>query len=108
MHVFFLILDDILALNKPHGLTMTRTGGGNHRADQHTVQKYLPFLARASGTGEVYPVHRLDRSTSGVLLLAKTKAMQAKLVDLFKRRMVDKRYWAIVRGVPEPTEGERL
>ena len=100
------IADDILALNKPFGMGMTRTGT-DPKEDLHTIQKYLPFLARASGVQDIYPVHRLDKSTSGVLLFAKTRAMRIKLVDLFRRRMVDKRYWAIVRGVPEPTEGER-
>ena len=36
---------------------------------------------------------------------AKTKEMHLKLVDLFKRRAVDKRYWVIVKGVPEPSQG---
>ena len=47
-------------------------------------------------------VHRLDRGTSGVLVVAKTEAARSGLVEVFKRHDVDRRYWAIVDGVPVP------
>ena len=53
-------------------------------------------------------VHRLDATTSGVLLLAKSKDMHKTLTDLFRRRMIDKRYWALVRSTPHPDEGMKI
>jgi 23S rRNA pseudouridine955/2504/2580 synthase len=50
-------------------------------------------------------VHRLDRDTSGVLLLGKTPTAAAALAGAFARRRAAKTYWAIVWGVPKPAEG---
>lgn len=58
----------------------------------------------ASGSDPTRPgiVHRLDRGTSGVLVVAKTPAAYRNLVEMFKAHAVDRRYWAIVDGVPDP------
>jgi 23S rRNA pseudouridine955/2504/2580 synthase len=50
-------------------------------------------------------VHRLDRDTSGVLLLARTPGTAAKLAASFRTRAVEKTYWAVVSGRPVPPEG---
>jgi len=50
-------------------------------------------------------VHRLDRDTSGVLLLARTPGTAAKLAAAFRSRAVEKTYWAVVAGRPVPPEG---
>jgi 23S rRNA pseudouridine955/2504/2580 synthase len=50
-------------------------------------------------------VHRLDRDTSGVLMLGKSPAAAAKLAGAFARRRSQKTYWAIVAGIPKPAEG---
>ena len=50
-------------------------------------------------------VHRLDRDTSGVLLLARTPGTAAKLAAAFRSRAVEKTYWAVVAGRPVPVEG---
>jgi 23S rRNA pseudouridine955/2504/2580 synthase len=50
-------------------------------------------------------VHRLDRDTSGVLVLGKSPAAAAKLAGAFARRRTQKTYWAIVGGTPKPAEG---
>jgi 23S rRNA pseudouridine955/2504/2580 synthase len=50
-------------------------------------------------------VHRLDRDTSGVLVLGKSPAAAAKLAGAFARRRTQKTYWAIVSGTPKPPEG---
>ena len=50
-------------------------------------------------------VHRLDRDTSGVLLLARTPGVAAKLAAAFRGRDVEKTYWAVVVGRPVPVEG---
>ena len=50
-------------------------------------------------------VHRLDRDTSGVLVLAKTRKAAADLGAIFRTRSARKIYWALVRGVPSPKQG---
>ena len=90
--------NDVLALNKPYGVSMFDDG-------VHSLDKYLPFLAGHAGCERLFMVHRLDKTTSGVILFAKTERMQSELKRLFKERKVDKRYWAVVRGVPAPDAG---
>lgn len=90
--------EEVLALNKPAGLAVQ---GGTK-----TV-KHIDRLLSAWGEGLERPrlVHRLDRDTSGVLLLGKTPAAAAKLSGAFARRKAQKTYWAIVIGNPKPSEG---
>jgi tRNA pseudouridine65 synthase len=58
------------------------------------------FRARDAIGAHVYPVHRLDRGTSGVLVFARTKEAAATLSEAFESRQVDKQYLALVRGTP--------
>src|SRR5690606_38483689 len=51
-------------------------------------------------------VHRLDRDTTGVLLVAKHRAAAAKLGRTFQTRSAAKTYWALVKGVPKPQQGK--
>lgn len=90
--------EEVLALNKPHGLAVQ---GGTK------TLKHVDRLLSAWGEGLDRPrlVHRLDRDTSGVLLLGKTPGAAAKLSGAFARRKVKKTYWAIVAGNPTPREG---
>jgi 23S rRNA pseudouridine955/2504/2580 synthase len=50
-------------------------------------------------------VHRLDRDTSGVIVIAKRRSVAAALGKLFATRAVKKTYWAVVKGVPKPAQG---
>src|SRR5437660_3532039 len=50
-------------------------------------------------------VHRLDRDTSGVLLVAKSRRIAADLGEIFRSRRAKKIYWALVEGVPKPAQG---
>lgn len=90
--------NDVLALNKPAGLAV-QGGTKTHR--------HIDRLLTAWGEGENRPrlVHRLDRDTSGVLVLGKSPAAAAKLAGAFARRRAAKTYWAIVEGAPVPGEG---
>lgn len=54
---------------------------------------------------KIYLVHRLDKETSGALLLAKTAEAEARLLEQFKGRDISKEYWAIVDGSPKESEG---
>ena len=90
--------DYVLALNKPVGLAVQ---GGTK------TSRHVDRLLAAWGDGLQRPrlVHRLDRDTSGVLVLGRTPAATAKLARAFARRRTLKTYWAIVAGVPRPGEG---
>lgn len=89
----------VLAINKPAGLA---TQGGS-KIKRH-IDGFLPALADKDG---VVPrlVHRLDKDTSGVMLLARSAAMAKKLGAKFKSQEMQKIYWAITRGVPAEREG---
>jgi 23S rRNA pseudouridine955/2504/2580 synthase len=50
-------------------------------------------------------VHRLDRETSGVLVVAKTRLAASKLAEAFRKRSTRKIYWALVKGLPKPRQG---
>ena len=90
--------EEVLALNKPSGLAVQ---GGTK------TTKHVDRLLSAWGEGMDRPrlVHRLDRDTSGVLLLGKTPAAAAALSGAFAKRRARKIYWAIVAGEPKPPEG---
>lgn len=90
--------ETMIALNKPAGLAVQ----GGSKTTRH-IDGMLPALMR---NGEVPRlVHRLDRDTSGVLVVAKTAQEAARLAKLFKGRDLQKTYWAIALGVPRPREG---
>lgn len=84
----------VVAINKPAGLLVHRTDiAADHVA---ALQVLRDQLGRP-----VYPVHRLDRPTCGVLLFALDPAAARRLVEDFTARRVRKRYWAVVRGYPD-------
>ncbi len=89
---------DLLAVNKPAGL-LTISG----RQEGDAVRDVLALMLPAS-TG-LRVVHRLDRETSGVLLLARTLAAQRVLSRQFRERTVEKTYLAIVRGYVDEPQG---
>ena len=94
------VADDIVAVNKPYGLSMFGHG-------RHSVETLLPGLAEHLGISQhsdLRPVHRLDRVTTGVLLMAKTPDMHKHLTNLFRQRKVAKQYWAILNGTPVPDQ----
>lgn len=90
--------EEVLVLNKPAGLAVQ---GGTK------TTKHVDRLLSAWGEGLDRPrlVHRLDRDTSGVLVLGKTPGAAAKLSGAFARRRAEKTYWALVLGNPKPSEG---
>ena len=90
---------DVIVLNKPYGLAV-QGGSGTRRH----IDGMLEALAGKDGTRPVL-VHRLDRDTSGVLLLAKSRRMAADLGEIFRSRQARKIYWALVEGVPKPAQG---
>lgn len=91
--------DHLVALNKPPGLP---TQGGSGVADH--VDRLLPALV-AEGAEPPRLVHRLDRDTSGVLLVALTRRVAASLAAALRTKRARKLYWALVKGVPRPSVG---
>lgn len=91
--------DDLIALNKPAGIAVQ----GGRKVSRHIDG----MLAGLVEPGEARPklVHRLDRDTSGVLLIARRASVAASLGEVFHSRHARKTYWALVAGVPRPREG---
>jgi 23S rRNA pseudouridine955/2504/2580 synthase len=92
--------DLVMALNKPHGLPVQGGPG---------IKRHLDGMLDALRFGsEERPrlVHRLDRDTSGLILLARTPGAAAKLAAAFRGRHIEKTYWAVVVGLPDPAEGK--
>ncbi|UGT53294.1 RluA family pseudouridine synthase [Nocardia asteroides] len=87
--------DAVLALNKPAGISVT---GERHDTD-------LVELAQAAGT-QLYPVHRIDKVTSGLVLLATDLAAHGPLTKQFNKQTARKAYLAIVAGADLPERGE--
>ncbi|MCB1516534.1 MAG: RluA family pseudouridine synthase [Hyphomicrobiaceae bacterium] len=91
--------DEVLVLNKPHGLAV-QGGSGTKRH----VDGLLKSIPNKKGDAPRL-VHRLDRDTSGCLLVAKSRSVAAQLGKTFSSRSARKIYWAVVVGVPNPPQG---
>ncbi|MGE0424338.1 MAG: pseudouridine synthase [Reyranellaceae bacterium] len=89
----------VLALNKPPGLAVQ--GGSRTSVHVDGMLDALKFEAKERPR----LVHRLDRDTSGLLVLGRTAAAAAKLAESFRRRDTMKLYWAILAGVPKVEKG---
>jgi 23S rRNA pseudouridine1911/1915/1917 synthase len=93
-----------LAINKPAGVPSQT----DESADETVVDLASRYLKRRFGKpGNVFLglVHRLDRPTSGVVLLARTSKAAGRLSAQFRAGAIEKVYWAIVEGVPKEDEG---
>jgi 23S rRNA pseudouridine1911/1915/1917 synthase len=96
---------DIIAVNKPAGMTV-HAGAGN--ASGTMVNALLGRGQSLSQLGDALRpgiVHRLDKETSGVILVAKTDTAHARLGEAFRQRTVNKTYIALVQGSFESTSG---
>jgi 23S rRNA pseudouridine955/2504/2580 synthase len=90
--------DDLIVIDKPPGLAVQ---GGT------STERHLDAMLDALCYGQERPrlVHRLDRDTSGVLVLARSAAVAAKLGKAFRDKATHKIYWAAVVGLPKPRRG---
>jgi tRNA pseudouridine65 synthase len=91
--------ENLIAIHKPSGLLVHRTD-----IDRHETRFAVQILRDQIGR-RVYPVHRLDKGTSGVLLFALDREVGQALSAQFERQEVAKNYLAVVRGWP-PESGE--
>jgi RluA family pseudouridine synthase len=91
--------DNLIVINKPAGIPVhAGSGGGDNLED------YLHDL-RFGNRDAPHLAHRLDRDTSGCLILGRTKNALRVLGRLFEQKRIQKTYWAIVDGIPNPKAG---
>ena len=91
--------DDVIAIDKPAGLAVQ--GGSKVKVSVDSMLDALRF----DGDERPRLIHRLDKDTSGVLAIARTRRAAAFLVSAFREGKVEKEYWALVSGVPELSRG---
>ena len=104
--------EHLVVANKPSGLLVHRGWAGDDDVAMFRVRDAL-------GGEHVHPVHRLDRGTSGALVLARSREVASLLMKAFEEQRTDKRYLALVRGtapdagvidypIPRVEDGERV
>ena len=86
--------DYLVVANKPCGMPS--------QPDQSGDESVLSVGTRVLGD-ILYPIHRLDRPASGIVILAVTRSAAAQLSEMLANRTITRRYWAIVAGVPHPS-----
>jgi 23S rRNA pseudouridine1911/1915/1917 synthase len=104
MNIPIIFEDDyLLVVNKPAGLLSVPTPKNESR----TLTSILNEDVEKQGFKyRLYPCHRLDRETSGLLIYAKSRGIEAKLVEDFRNRLISKKYIAFVHGKLSPSQGE--
>ncbi|WP_088322888.1 pseudouridine synthase [Polaribacter tangerinus] len=91
--------DYFICVNKPNNMLVHHAYHSRNVAEE---QSLLQFIFEEKGI-KVFPVHRLDRKTSGIILLAKDKKNVSKFQELFTNQTIQKVYYGVVRGF-SPTE----
>lgn len=99
--------DDLLVVNKPAGMVVHPAAGHDTGTLVHAVLGYDPEIEGIGGEERPGVVHRLDKETSGLILLAKNDRAHRWLQDQFRLREVEKIYLALVDGAP-PTPSGRV
>jgi 23S rRNA pseudouridine1911/1915/1917 synthase len=97
--------DDLAVISKPAGLAV-HAGVGTSRTLVDVLVRRWPGMARVGPVGRHGLVHRLDKDTSGLLVVAKTETARQGLAAQFADRTVSKKYVALVEGVPKSARGK--
>ena len=97
--------DDVLVLSKPAGLTVHPAPGHSSHTLVNALLAHFPRLAELSDSLRPGIVHRLDKDTSGLMLVAKNRIAQMNLAEQFKARSVKKTYLTLVKGKLTPESG---
>ncbi len=97
--------DDLLVVNKPAGMVVHPAAGHETGTLVHAVLGYEPKIEGIGGEERPGVVHRLDKETSGLILLAKNDRAHHWLQDQFRLRKVEKTYLALVDGAPSTPSG---
>ncbi len=99
--------DDLLVIDKPAGMVVHPGPGRNDRTLVNALLAHCgPSLAGVGGVRRPGIVHRLDKDTSGLIVVAKNDATHIDLIRQFQARTVERRYLAVIWGVPMPPVGE--
>ena len=99
--------DDLMVVNKPAGMVVHPSPGHNSGTLVHAVLGHVPGLEGIGGEERPGIVHRLDKETSGLIVVAKNEQAHRWLQDQFRSRTVEKIYLALVDGKP-PTPSGRV
>ena len=97
--------DDVLVVDKPAGLVVHPAPGHTGHTLVNAILSHFPHLADISDSLRPGIVHRLDKDTSGVMLVAKNRTAQLNLINQFKDRSIAKSYLALVKGRLTPEQG---
>ena len=97
--------NDLLVIDKPAGLTIHPAPGHYSHTLVNAILSYLPNLPDTGNSLRPGIVHRLDKDTSGVMVVAKNGAAQANLISQFKAHGVVKAYLVLVKGHLSPENG---
>jgi 23S rRNA pseudouridine1911/1915/1917 synthase len=97
--------DDVLIVDKPAGIAVYPAPGHPSHTLMNAVLAHCPDISLIDGSVRPGVVHRLDKNTSGVMMVAKSKAAQVDLSAQMKGRRVLKKYLVLVKGHPSPEEG---
>ena len=97
--------DDLLVIDKPAGLAVHPAPGHPGHTLVNAILSHFPHLAELSDSLRPGIVHRLDKDTSGVMLVAKNQIAQANLINQFRTRAIVKAYLVLVKGKLTPERG---
>lgn len=97
--------DDLLAVDKPAGMVVHPAAGHASGTLVNAVLHHVRDMPRSEHDVRPGIVHRLDRETSGVILVAKHPEAQRALQETFQARTIEKRYLAVLKGIPDPPHG---
>lgn len=97
--------DDVIVVNKPAGMVVHPAAGHSSGTLVHAALAHAPSMDGIGGEGRPGIVHRLDKDTSGLILLAKNDKAHRWLQEQFKQRSVEKIYLALVDGKPPTPTG---
>jgi 23S rRNA pseudouridine1911/1915/1917 synthase len=97
--------DDLLLIDKPAGLVVHPSPGHTAHTLVNALLARCPDLANFGDVMRPGIVHRLDRDTSGLMIIAKNSAAQQNLINQFKARAVSKSYLVLVKGKLTPSQG---
>jgi 23S rRNA pseudouridine1911/1915/1917 synthase len=97
--------DDLMVINKPAGMVVHPAAGHDSGTLVHAVLGYDPDMEGIGGEERPGVVHRLDKDTSGLILIAKNDRAHRLLQDQFRLRQVEKTYLALVDGRPPTPTG---
>ena len=97
--------DDLAAINNPAGMVVHPAVGHTQGTLVNALLSRWPQVAFVGGEGRAGIIHRLDKETSGIILIAKTEIARLNLMAQFAKRTVQKRYLALIEGEPDTQTG---